>query len=106
MHGKIFNIDRVGDNFLDDEDDIHGKNLLELIKQCSMRNIKITGISINHVSSFDVFKNEYEKVKGPKYEIININSYELEEDNNNIDKKIFEIIEKCINENKSKNYLK
>ena len=71
-----------------------------------MRNIKITGISINHVSSFEVFKNENEKVKGPKYEIINIDSNELEEENNNSDKKIFEIIEKCINENKSKNYLK
>ena len=105
-HGKIFNTERASDNFLNDEDDIHGKNLLKLINRCSMRNIKITGISINHVSSFEVFKNEYEKVKGPKYEIINIDSYELEEENNNIDKKIFEIIEKCINENKSKNYLK
>ena len=105
-HGKIFNIDRANDNFLDDKDDIHGKNLIELIYQCSLRNIKITGISIDNVSSFKVFKNEYEKVKGPKYEIININSYELEEENNNIDKKIFKIIENCINENKSKNYLK
>ena len=106
QHGKIFNIDREGDNFLYDEDDIHGKNLIELINQCSMRNIKITGISINNVSSFDVFKNEYEKVKGPKYEIIKIYSYELEKENNNIDKKICEIIEKSIKENKSKNYLK
>ena len=105
-HGRTFNIERANDNFLNDEDDIHGKNLIELINQCSMRNIKITGISIDNVSSFEVFKNEYEKVKGPKYEIININSYELEEENNNIYKKIFEIIEKCINGNKSKNYLK
>ena len=105
-HGKIFNVDKVSDNFLYCEDDIHGKNLIELINRCSMRNIKITGISIDHVSSFDVFKNEYEKAKGPKYEIININSDELIYENNNIDKKIFKIIENCINENKSKNFLK
>jgi len=105
-HGKIFNIDRKNDDFLYLEDDIQGKNLIKLINECSKRNIKITGISINNVSSFNVFKEEYEKVKGPKYEIININDSELSDTNNCLDKKIYEIIEKCINENKSKNFIK
>ena len=105
-HGRIFNIDRVDDDLLDIEDDIQGKKLIQLINRCSKRNIKITGISINQVSSFNVFKEEYEKVDGPKYEIININSFESTNTDNNIDKKIFHIIEKCINENSSKNLLK
>ena len=62
QHGKIFNTDKKNDNFLNDENDIHGKELLKLIKKCSERNIKITGISIDKVCSFKVFKREYEKV--------------------------------------------
>ena len=56
QHGKIFNVDLRDDYFYFLEDDIHGKNLIQLINSCSKRNIKITGISINQVSSFNVFK--------------------------------------------------
>ena len=47
QHGKYFNTDKRGDDFLNDENDINGKNLLKLIKRLSDRNIKITGISID-----------------------------------------------------------
>ena len=70
QHGKHFNTDKKGDDFLNDENDKYGKDLIQLIKKCSERNIKITGISINNVCSFKVFNEEYEKVDGPKYEII------------------------------------
>ena len=101
-HGKIFNTDKKSDDFIDDENDIHGKNLIDLIKRCSDRNIKITGISINKVASFKVFQNEYMKVNGPKYEIIEVDGKELTSKGNNyMNKKIFEIIEKSINDNKA-----
>jgi hypothetical protein len=32
QHGKIFNTDKIGDNFLNDENDIYGHNLIKLIK--------------------------------------------------------------------------
>lgn len=101
QHGKIFNTDKKNDNFIKEKDDIHGKNLIKLIKECSKRNIKITGISINNVCSFKVFKSEYEKLKGPKYEIIEVNN-NLED----INKKIFDIVEKSVNENKAIKFLK
>ena len=100
-HGKIFNIDKKNDNFLNNDNDIHGKNLIKLIKKCSQRNIKITGININNVGSFKVFKQEYEKVKGPKYEIIGIDGAEIINGNDYIKRKIFEIIEESINNNKN-----
>ena len=84
---------------------MHGKNLLNLIKQCSERNIKITGISIDDIGSFDVFQNEYEKVKGPKYEIIKINRNELNKGKNYLNKKMFDIIENSINQNKAEEYI-
>ena len=46
-------------NFIKEKDDIHGKNLIKLIKECSKRNIKITGISINNVCSFSQSKYIY-----------------------------------------------
>lgn len=101
QHGKIFNTDKKWDNFLKEEDDIHGKNLIKLIKECSKRNIKITGISINNVCSFKVFKSEYEKLKGPKYEIIEFNN-----NSEYINKKLFDIVEKSVNENKAIKFLK
>ncbi len=101
QHGKIFNTDKKNDNFIKEKDDIHGKNLIKLIKECSKRNIKIAGISINNVCSFKVFKCEYEKLKGPKYEIIEVNN-NLED----INKKIFDIVEKSVNENKAIKFLK
>ena len=104
-HGKHFNIKKIYDLFLDDENDVHGKNLLNLIKQCSERNIKITGISIDDIGSFDVFQNEYEKVKGPKYEIIKINGNELNKGKDYINKKMFDIIENSINQNKAENFI-
>ena len=99
-HGKIFNTDKKDDNFLDEEDDINGKNLIKLIKNCSERNIKITGINIDKVCSFKVFKAEYEKVNGPNYEIIDVNGEELIKGNDYINKKVLNIIEKCLDENK------
>ena len=38
---------------------------LLIIKICSKRNIKITGVNIDKVASFKIFKEEYKKVKGP-----------------------------------------
>ena len=105
-HGKIFNTDKKDDKYLDEEDDINGKNLIKLIKKCSERNIKITGISIDNVCSFKVFQEEYKKVNGPKYEIIEVNGEELIKDNDYINKKVLDIIEKSVNENKANNYLK
>ena len=99
-HGKIFNVDKKDDNFLNEEDDINGKNLIKLIKRCSKRNIKITGINIDKVCSFKVFKEEYEKANGPNYEIIDVNGEELIKGNDYINKKIFDIIEKSLDENK------
>ena len=104
-HGIIFNTDKKLDNYLNDENDIHGQNLIKLIKKCSERNIKITGISIGNVCSFKVFKEVYEKVRGPKYEIIEVNGKELEGNNSNINKIILDIIEKSINSNKSNNLI-
>ena len=91
--------------FLEEENDLHGKNLLNLIKQCSERNIKITGISIGDIGSFDVFQKEYEKVKGPKYEIIKINGNELNKGKDYINKKMFDIIENSINQNKAEKFI-
>ena len=99
-HGKIFNTDQKDDNFLNEEDDINGKNLIKLIKRCSKRNIKITGINIDKVCSFKVFKAEYEKVNGPNYEIIDVNGEELIKGKDYINKKILDIIEKSLDENK------
>ena len=63
-----------GQNFLYDEDDIHGKNLIELINQCSMRNIKITGIRNCKYSAcignIVYFINKL-KLKGKDYTMIN-----------------------------------
>jgi hypothetical protein len=106
QHGKIFNTDRRGDNFIDDENDIHGHNLIALIKKCSKRNIKITGINIDKVCSFQVFKEEYEKVNGPKYEIIEVDGKELVKGNEYINQKVINIIEKSINENKADKFIK
>ena len=100
-HGKIFNIDKKDDNFLDEEDDINGKNLIKLIERCSERNIKITGINIDKVASFNVFKREYEKVNGPNYEIIDVNGEELVKGNDFINKKVLDIIEKSLDKNKA-----
>ena len=105
-HGKTFNINKRDDNFLEEENDEHGQNLIELIKECSNRNIKIIGINIDNVSSFKVFKEQYENYKGPKYEIININGSELREGDNYINKKMFEIIEQNINASKASKFLK
>ena len=99
-HGKIFNTDKKDDKFLNEEDDINGKNLIKLIKRCSERNIKITGINIDKVGSFKVFKAEYEKANGPNYEIIDVNGEELIKGNDYINKKILDIIEKSLDENK------
>ena len=99
-HGKIFNTDKKSDNFLNEEDDFNGKNLIKLIKRCSERNIKITGINIGKVCSFKVFKAEYEKVNGPNYEIIDLNKDEFIKGNDYINKKILDIIEKSLDENK------
>ena len=72
------------------------------MKNLSERNIKITGVSINYVCSFKVFKEEYEKVNGPKYEIIYVRNDELIEGNNsNLNKKLLDIITESINANKS-----
>lgn len=101
QHGKYFNTDKKDDDFLNDENDINGKNLLKLIKRLSERNIKITGISIDNVCSFKVFKKEYEKVNGPKYEIIELEGMELNMGNECMNKKILDIIEKSVNENKT-----
>ena len=105
QHGKLFNTDKKNDNFLNDENDIHGKELLKLIKKCSERNIKITGISIDKVCSFKVFQEEYQKVKGPKYEIIELNETELTKGNNFMNKKMFGIIENSINQNKAEKFI-
>ena len=105
-HGKHFNTDKKDDNFLNDKNDIHGKNLIKLIKSCSERNIKITGISIDKVCSFKVFQDEYRKVKGPKYEIIEVKKNELTKGNNFMNKKMFEIIGNSIIQNKEENYIK
>ena len=105
-HGKRFNTSKKSDNFLNDKNDTHGKNLIKLIKKCSERNIKITGISIDNVCSFKVFKEEYEKVKGPKYEIIEVSGNDLTKGNDYINKKMFDIIENSINQNKQENYIK
>ena len=105
QHGKHFNTDKKGDDFLNDENDKYGKDLIQLIKKCSERNIKITGISINNVCSFKVFKEEYEKVDGPKYEIIDIKGEELKKGSDYMNKKMFNIIENCINQNKAENFI-
>ena len=105
QHGKLFNTDKKTDNFLNDENDIHGKELLKLIKKCSERNIKITGISIDKVCSFKIFQEEYQKVKGPKYEIIELNETELTKGNNFMNKKMFGIIENSINQNKAEKFI-
>ena len=60
QHGKTFNIDRVSDNFIDDENDNYGKQLIGFIKKCSEKNIKITGISINKIIT--TFPNKNEKL--------------------------------------------
>ena len=60
-HGKIFNTDKKNDNCLDEDNDINWKNLIKLIKRCSERNIKITGINIDKVCSFKVFKKNIKK---------------------------------------------
>ena len=99
-HGKIFNTDKKDDNFLNVEDDINGKNLIKLIKRCSERNIKIIGININKVCSFKVFKEEYQKVNGPYYEILDVNGEELIKGNDYINKKVLDIIEKSLDKNK------
>ena len=104
-HGKHFNIKKKDDLFLKDENDVHGKNLLNLIKKCSERNIKISGISVNDIGSFDVFQKEYEKVKGPKYEIIKMNGNELNKGKDYINKKMLDIIENSINQNKAENFI-
>jgi hypothetical protein len=86
---------------LKEDNDINGKNLIKLIKRCSERNIKITGINIDKVCSFKVFKEEYQKVNGPNYEIIDVNGEELIKGNDYIKKKILDIIEKSLDENKA-----
>ena len=101
-HGKTFNTDNINDNYLQDKDDINGKNLIKLIKRLSDRNIKITGISINKVCSFKVFQEEYKKVNGPKYEIIEVRNI-IGDDK--IKNKVLEIITKSVNENKASNCL-
>jgi hypothetical protein len=104
QHGKIFNTDKRDDNFLNEENDIYGQNLIKLIKNLSERNIKITGVSINNVCSFKVFKEEYEKVSGPQYEIIEVKDNELIGGNDSVLKeKLLDIIIKSINVNKSEN---
>ena len=105
-HGKTFNIDKYSDYFLEEENDEHGQNLNELIKECSNRNIKIIGININNVGSFNVFKKQYENYKGPNYDIININGSELREGDNYINNKMIAIIEQNINANKASKFLK
>lgn len=102
QHGKTFNTDKKNDNYLYDKDDIHGKNLIKLIKRLSDRNIKITGISINNVCSFKVFQEEYKKVNGPKYEITEVRNIIGD---NRIKNKVLEIIKKSVNENKGSNFL-
>lgn len=104
-HGKTFNINKYDDNFLEEENDVHGQNLIELIKECSSRNIKVIGVNIDNVSSFKVFKEKYENFKGPKYEIIDINGSELRMGDNYINNKMFEIIEQNINANKASTFL-
>ena len=104
-HGKIFNTDKKSDNFLLEENDTHGKSLLKLIKRCSERNIKITGISIDNVCSFKVFQKEYQKVDGPKYEIIELDGKELTKGNDYMNKKMFDIIENSINQNKAQKFI-
>ena len=100
-HGAIFNTDKKNDKFLYEKDDINGKKLIKLIEKCSKRNIKIIGISIDKVCSFQVFKREYEKLNGPNYEIIEVNGTELIKGNDFINKKILGIIEKSLDENKA-----
>ena len=87
-HGQICMVDRVDYDFLDIEDDIHSKNYIQIINSWSKRNIKIVGISINQVSSFNIYlKKNLKKLEGHlKYE--NKNSFELTNINNNIVKKI------------------
>ena len=104
-HGKRFNTDKKDDKFLNNVNDTHGDKLLDLIKRCSERNIKITGISIDKVCSFKVFQEEYEKVDGPKYEIIEINGKELIKGNDYINKKMLSIIENSINQNKAESFI-
>ena len=104
-HGKFFNVDKKDDQFLDDINDKHGNELLALIKRCSERNIKITGISIDKVGSFKVFQKEYEKVKGPNYEIIQVDGTELTKGNNYMNEKILGIIDNSINQNKAENFI-
>ena len=105
-HGKIFNTDKRNDIFLNDENYIYGQKLIKLIKNLSVRNIKITGVSINNVCSFKVFKEKYENVNGPQYEIIDVKDYELIGGNESaLNSKLLDIITKSIDVNKSKNYL-
>ena len=104
-HGKKFNFDKKDDKFLDDLYNKHGNELLALIKRCSERNIKITGISIDKVGSFKVFQKEYEKVKGPNYEIIQVDGTELTKGNNYMNEKILGIIDNSINQNKAENFI-
>ena len=104
-HGKFFNIGKKDDQFLDDINDKHGNELLALIKRCSERNIKITGISIDKVGSFKVFQKEYEKVNGPNYEIIQVDGTELTKGNNYMNEKILGIINNSISQNKAENFI-
>ena len=64
----------------------------------SDRNIKITGININNVCSFKVFQEEYKKVNGHKYEIIEMR-YIIGDDK--IKNKVLDIIKKSVDENKA-----
>ena len=104
-HGKLFKKKKKSDNFLFEENDTHGKDLLKLIKKCSERNIKITGINIDNVCSFKVFQKEYQKVDGPKYEIIELDGDELTKGNDYMNKKMFDIIENSINQNKAEKFI-
>ena len=104
QHGKLFNTDKRNGKLLHNENDIHGQNLINLMKNLSERNIKITGVSINYVCSFKVYKEKYEKVNGPKYEIIDVREDELIRGNNsNLNKNLLDIITESINANKSEN---
>ena len=105
QHGKHFNTDKKDDKFLSDVNDIHGQNLLQLIKRCSDRNIKITGISIDKVCSFKVFQEEYRKVNGPNYEIIEVDGKELVNGKNYMNEKMIGIIENSINQNKAESFI-
>ena len=40
QHGKTFNTDNIDDKFLQYKDDIHGKNLIKLLKDCPIGILK------------------------------------------------------------------